>query len=598
MKIKPSSTGEATYCPEDNKLRLYVGRVPREEYNKLRAEGWTSTPKQDCDFVAVWTPDREDTALAYAGEIGDEDQDPGERAADRAERFAGYQGKRLAEATGHADSYEDGPAVHGYQDPRRAEKAAARHDRQADKAVTQWSKAEYWQRRTAGVISNALYKDLPGVRMGRIKGVESELRKIEAAHKKAHDEHALKHRVLLSIVEHSEGKREKMTAFPGWQWSIDSIRESDGVAEDSDLSPEQMRRAMVRAVFSGNYEGQWYELSKQVTAGEIPAAEACKQWLNAYGWGTPPPFDPTKNRWHQHLTLRLAYENQMLEGQGGRLEQHDIEPGGKIGGKLILKASKSSATGRVTSVAIIGPKVEGWTYKAQNLPGTQWAEYKLDTERLDPSAYTPPTEESLAELANIKAEIKSALKKAKGETIPLVNPTNEDAERLQAVWNSKRKPSYGEPESLEVIRMTQAEYSAQSKGTYARFESKEITGGGFVLRAGSVMRRPDCPVVAKVRGYCGQVVVITDKPQKPFPAAVWLDPRPAMIAEVRANFGTLQAFLGSAWLPQEESEASELFAKARIVGLAYADSMSQFGLTEAGHAMAKAISREQELATA
>ena len=44
-------TDYATYCPEDNKLRLYVGRVPRDEYLELRAGKWKSTPKQDCDFV-------------------------------------------------------------------------------------------------------------------------------------------------------------------------------------------------------------------------------------------------------------------------------------------------------------------------------------------------------------------------------------------------------------------------------------------------------------------------------------------------------------------------------------------------------------------
>ncbi len=45
-----------TYSPEDNKLRLYVGRVPRDEYLRLKANGFISTPKQDCDFVATWTP--------------------------------------------------------------------------------------------------------------------------------------------------------------------------------------------------------------------------------------------------------------------------------------------------------------------------------------------------------------------------------------------------------------------------------------------------------------------------------------------------------------------------------------------------------------
>src|SRR5882724_10987338 len=89
-------TGQATYCPEDNKLRLYVGRVPRDEYLKLRADGWVALHKQreagGGDFAAVWTPERRDTALSYAGIIEDEDMSPGERAADRAERFGGYLG--------------------------------------------------------------------------------------------------------------------------------------------------------------------------------------------------------------------------------------------------------------------------------------------------------------------------------------------------------------------------------------------------------------------------------------------------------------------------------------------------------------------------
>lgn len=82
------NTDTATYSPEDNKLRLYVGRVPRDEYEKLRAQGWTSTPKQSCDFVATWTPDRRDTCLEYAEMIEDEDQSPEDRAADPAQDAA------------------------------------------------------------------------------------------------------------------------------------------------------------------------------------------------------------------------------------------------------------------------------------------------------------------------------------------------------------------------------------------------------------------------------------------------------------------------------------------------------------------------------
>lgn len=167
-----NESNQSTYCPEDDKLRLYVGRVPRDEYLALRDEGWTSTPKQSCDFVAVWTPQRAQTAESYAGIIEDEDQTPEERAADRAERFGGYLDKRLDEATGHADKYDAGPQVHGFQNYAKAVRAADRHDRIGTRATDAWSKAEYWQRRTAGVIAHALYKSTPSVRMGRIKELE------------------------------------------------------------------------------------------------------------------------------------------------------------------------------------------------------------------------------------------------------------------------------------------------------------------------------------------------------------------------------------------------------------------------------------------
>lgn len=181
---EPANDYRATYSPESNKLYLYVGRVPRDEYLKLRAEGWKALHKQreagGGDFVATWTPSRRDTALEYAGIIEDEDMGPEERAADRAERFAGYREKRTVEATGRADTYDAGPSAHGFQSAARAERAAARHDRQAGRAVDAWDKAEYWQRRTAGVISHALYKSSPSVRMGRIKTLEADLRKEQA----------------------------------------------------------------------------------------------------------------------------------------------------------------------------------------------------------------------------------------------------------------------------------------------------------------------------------------------------------------------------------------------------------------------------------
>lgn len=541
-------SGTATYCPEDNKLRLYVGRVPRDEYEKLRADGWTSTPKQACDFVATWTPSRRDTCLEYADTIEDEDQTPEERAADRAERFGGYLDKRIDEATDHAGAYESGPAVHGYQSQARAERSAARHDRIASRSVDAWDKAEYWQRRTAGVIRHALYVCRPDVRMGRIKELEAQLRKIEASHNKAHAEHSARHAVLLSIVEHAEGRREKMTSFPGWQYSMAYIREADKLAEDATFTPEQLRRCMVSAVFAGECDGRWSDLRKQVKAGEIEAATVAREWLDADGLETPLPPDFAKSEWHKHLTLRIAYENQMLEAQGGRLAHVEIEPGGKIGGKLIVKVNKSPATGRVTSVSLKGPKVQGWTYKAENAPGTDYALYQFDTERMAPGAYTPPTDESRAELAALKKEKKASAPKK--DPCPLVNPTDEDAERLQAAWNERARDKHetrntwtsesaraahsAEFKPAQVVRITQATYSANSGGTYSKAETiglcrdmrRELASWNMYSAERDAKRKAMGPPVCKVRVTGHSIIVLTDKPQKALPAAVWALPLP------------------------------------------------------------------------
>lgn len=430
--METKTTGAATYSPEDNKLRLYVGRVSREEFLKLRAEGWVTLHKQreagGGDFAAVWTPSRRDTALEYSGGIiEDEDMGPAERAADRAERFSGYRDKRTLNATDHADGYEAAPTAHGYQDPERAERAAEKHDRMADRAGDAWSKAEYWQRRTAGVIAHALHLAAPGVRMGRIKTLEAELRRY--------------------------------------------------------------------------------------------AGSGCD--------------------WETHLTLRLAYENQMLAAQGGRLEQYEVLAGGKIGGKLILKASKSNVTGRVTSVKLLGPKVgSGWHYQVSNIPGTEFAEYHFDTERMNPDSYTPPTPESLAELAKFKAGQKAAAPVK--DPCPLINPTDADAERLQAVWNERARLAYSESmlrqygkgydkdwKPSTVCRITQAVYSAASNGSYARAETRGV-GADCELR-GTHYNAKVIKELCQIRttGSDGniygakRVIVLTDKPQKPIPVSVW-----------------------------------------------------------------------------
>ncbi len=440
--------GEATYCPEDNKLRLYVGRVPRDEYLKLKADGWVALHKQreagGGDFAAPWTPERRNTALDYAGFIGDEDQGPAERAADRAERFGGYRDKRSDEATGQADRYDSGPSAHGFQSAARAERAVVRHDRIAHRACDSWSKAEYWQRRTAGVIGHALHVAKPGVRMGRIKTIEAELRGLRAR----------------------------------WEHSGETI------------------------------------------------SERAQDWIT-------------------HLELRLAYENQMLAAQGGRLEQCEVLPGGKLGGRLIIKVSKSPVTGRATSCDILGPKVSGYHYQVSNITGTDFAAHKFDLERLSPDAYKPPTDESLKELADFKKLVKESMPEK--APCPLVNPIDADAERLQALWNERAKAAYfqrnkwDKPENFKpstICRITQATYSENSIGNYARAQALGLCADAELqdrysdLWSSSRQDRKDRigNPFCKVRTTHGdgsgsysadRVIILTDKPQKALPAAVW-----------------------------------------------------------------------------
>lgn len=534
-----NENNRATYCPEDDKLRLYVGRVPRDEYEALRAEGWTSTPKQDCDFVAVWTPAREDTAIAYAGIVEDEDAGPDERAADRAERFGGYLDRRLSEATGRADRYEAGPSVHGYQSEARAARAASRHDRIADRALNAWDKAEYWQRRTAGVISHALHLQSPSVRMGRIKTLEAELRKAEKEWKESIERRQRQFDAVQSVADHAAGTREKLVPADRAEfvWELSKIRNAAGKEDGEKSTPEEFRRAVLASAL-----GSWRDsdatraLADEAARGTRTAAEIARDWLE--GRTRPEDWDPEKGtRGTRHLKLRLAYENQMLEAQGGRAASLEMQKGGVLGGRVIAKVNKSTATGRVVSVAVIGPRVDGWAYQVANEPGTDYALYTIKTERLAPGSYTGPTPESMEKLAAFENARKAAIAahKAKVPPCPLINPTLEDAQRLQDLINAKYLEEWtrqhGDParsiykprDPGEVCAITQEVYSANASGAYAKAETRSLCMGGvFASKHGN--RKNTAPVVCKVRttGYEPLLVVhITDKPAKPLPAAVW-----------------------------------------------------------------------------
>jgi hypothetical protein len=462
----------ATYSPEDNKLRLYAAhRLDAEDYAKVKAAGFKWAPKQELFVAPKWTPEREDLLLEMCGEIGDEDYSPEERAADRAERFSGYRDKRRDEAHGHADTYDAGPSAFGHQNRARAERQAARHDRNRGRAVSQWSKAEYWQARTAGVISHALFKSSAHVRRGRIIEIETRLRAEVASYTPADNPPSY---IMQTAFDDTEPSRHVWVGPKG-------------------------------------RGGRWVKADR----------------LDAIKAGSA--------RWVAHYELRLTYERAMIAAEGGMVAEASIEVGGWFGRHQVLKVNKSVSTGRVVSVGVWGPHPYRTNADGSSKMGVQC----INIERMGADAYRAPTDEEREAFKVSQAERKAEKKATTPKAASLINPTDEDAERLQSVWNAKAQDefdrwrktpgAYGALKPSKVVRMTQAQYAARSKGSYGSCATAEVCENGHMPRRwdGNVSA-VNPPVAFKVRwthamsegGWTRaayRVIVITDKPQKSLP---------------------------------------------------------------------------------
>ena len=510
---------EATYCPEDNKLRLYPDWMDGDfDKEDAKAVGFRWASKQEVYVCPRWSLQAEKYLLELCGYIGDEDYSPQERAADRAERFSGYRDKRAGEAEGFADSFDAGPSAFGHQNAKRAERAARRHDRLRTRAVNQWDKAEYWQQRTAGVISNAKHRSRPDVRRRRIKKLEAEQRK------------------------HLKGLSEAQERFEQWQKiaAMEAAREllpvcENGYFDGNKASKEQVFISNVAG--SGSYAGRvnMYHPDPECEAANEKAREIWRHGMGAYDLliedsfaGAPyrrltpkeyadlylekvtaPNDSEYWQRWAQHYEMRLSYENAMLENEGGMAGNVEMAAGGFIGKYQIQKVNKSRASGRVTSVTVLAPAPgrydkNGQPYSDEN--PRPIGEYNLNIEDCGEEVYKAPTAD---ELAAFKAEQKA--KKAKAPAKPkLLNPTNEDAARLQKLWNSQAKNH----DPSKVVEMVQKKYSYYSGGDMVQTVGVDADG--------KYARYSDKPVAFKIRVAwrmygADSVIILTDKPQKALP---------------------------------------------------------------------------------
>lgn len=277
----PSLQIDATYDPADNKIRLRASaRLPRELYDRVRAAGFIWAPKQDLFVAPMWTPERADLAIELAGELGDEDTSLVERAEERAERFEEYQDKRADDANrAHAavaaiaDNIPLGqPILVGHHSERHARRDAEKIRNGMARAVKMWETSEYWERRAKGAVKHAKYKELPGVRLRRIKGLEADKRRNE---RRASDS-----RTFLAAW-----RKEGLT--------------SEGAQKIANFD-------------RGCPFGTWGDLEKANASGDEGVKLAALEKARGNAVYNHERTIADAGRWIAHLDLRLAYERAML----------------------------------------------------------------------------------------------------------------------------------------------------------------------------------------------------------------------------------------------------------------------------------------------
>lgn len=343
----------ATYSPDDNKLRLYPeARLPKDEYDQVKAAGFRWAPKQELFVAPMWTPEREDMLLAMAGEIEDEDTSLVERAEERAERFGDYSASRRDEADAAHKAVDaicehiplGQPILVGHHSERRARRDAEKIENGMRKAIRLWDTAEYWKSRAAGALSHAKYKERPDVRARRIKGIEADQRKSERS--KAEAEHGL--RFWNGQCTHTDKATGEKKPFE----IIEANREK--ICHLLGASSALHFYAVVKDghYFSGwdvlRPDGDRYEACPSMTVAE----------LQAVALGHYQRCIARADRWLAHYANRLAYERAMLAEDGGlAADGIQFEAGGTVnvrrwGWKTILRVNKRA--GQVLSLTVTG----------------------------------------------------------------------------------------------------------------------------------------------------------------------------------------------------------------------------------------------------
>lgn len=484
---------DATYSPEDNKIRLYAtSRLDAETYARVKAAGFKWAPKQELFVAPKWTPAREDLAVELAGEIQAEEMTLAERAEIKAERLEELAQKRNREAASmsrYADElsqafYMGQPILVGHHSERKARKTQDRMHAAQSKAVKAEKASNYWLYRATGVECFANMKNDPRTRANRIKTLLAELRDLQRDINRAHRALEIWEKTTTDEqIRHALGWMDSRETLSGW--------ETFSKVDNGELSPADARLqciANAKAIING----------------------------------------PNRKRWIDHILNRLAFERSMLGDVprfNGELTPVIIQAFAREHG-----AEKPKCTIADEGFFLLESPVQLPAHLSENA----WLELSDDEWRdvMQACGYTVP-------------EPKPRRQSSKPAPVTLINPTAEQAAQLQRIWNLHMRAAcqgqaYVTPKENEVKALPQAVYSRNSKGTYSHFETVEIGEDGRRIEwKWERMERvlSGVPVV-RIRIYSGgyethkprAVVHITDKPAKALPLDLDAIERAAMDA--------------------------------------------------------------------
>jgi len=471
----------ATYSAEDNKLRLYAStRLDDETFARIKEAGFRWAPKQELFVAPRWTPAREDILTDLAGEIEPEGTTMAERAEAKAERLDALANKRAAQSNAFmrasedlARAFEGGqPILVGHHSERKARKTQERMHALADKAVKAHRAIDYWQWKAESVQHHANRKNSDRTRANRIKTLLKELRDLQRAYNHA--------ALVLEFWERNDKPEqaahviERGLALPTgdlipWRWAYDDATK--------DLTPEEMR---------------------------LKAMENARAVLNG----------PKRARWIAHVLGRLSYERSMFGDVprfGGTVTPVILQAFAREHGAHKPKAT-ATEDGRFILESTAPLPLHIADGKTLDLDAGEWADL------MQSAGYAVP-------------EPTERRKSSKPKPATLINPTLEDAEKLQALWAKQMQEACAgkgiDAKENTVTQTTQARYSALSKGDYGPGQTVEIGADGRRIR-GTWQRmeyvktgEPVCRIRINTGGgdfhKPDSVCHITDKPAKALP---------------------------------------------------------------------------------